>query len=90
VRDASLAEQPPRTMATQTQQPVTSSSPTVPGGKAGNYLTEVRKEMRKVNWPSRNELLANTVLTLVASFVLALLIFFADQAISWLLAQIYG
>jgi preprotein translocase subunit SecE len=46
--------------------------------------------MRKVNWPARNELLSNTVLTLVASFVLALLIFFSDQAISWVLAQIYG
>ncbi|HLT46005.1 MAG TPA: preprotein translocase subunit SecE [Rubricoccaceae bacterium] len=76
-------------MATQTQQQPT-SSPTVPGGKAGNYLVEVRKEMRKVNWPARNELLSNTVLTLVASLVLALLIFFADQAISWVLAQIYG
>lgn len=76
-------------MATQTQQQTT-STPTVPGGKAGGYIVEVRKEMRKVNWPSRTELLNNTVLTLVASIVLALLIFFADQAISWLLAQIYG
>jgi preprotein translocase subunit SecE len=77
-------------MATQTQQQTPSSPAAVPGGKAGNYLVEVRKEMRKVNWPSRNELLANTVLTLVASLVLALMIFFADQAISWVLAQIYG
>ena len=75
-------------MATQTQQQT--SSPSVPGGKAGNYVAEVRKEMRKVNWPARNELLNNTVLTLVASFVLAMLIFLADQAISWALAQIYG
>jgi preprotein translocase subunit SecE len=76
-------------MATQTQQQTT-SSPTVPGGKAGGYLVEVRKEMRKVNWPARNELIANTVLTLTASIVLSLMIFFADQVISWLLAQIYG
>ena len=76
-------------MATQTQQQPTTPT-TVPGGKAGGYLVEVRKEMRKVNWPARNELLANTVLTLVASLVLALMIFFADQLISWLLAQIYG
>jgi preprotein translocase subunit SecE len=77
-------------MATQTQQQTPSPPAAVPGGKAGNYLVEVRKEMRKVNWPSRNELVANTVLTLVASLVFAVLIFFADQAISWLLAQIYG
>jgi preprotein translocase subunit SecE len=77
-------------MATQTQQQTTTSTPTVPGGKAGGYLVEVRKEMRKVNWPSRTELINNTVLTLVASIALAFLIFLADQAISWVLAQIYG
>ena len=74
-------------MATQTQQQTT---PTVPGGKAGNYITEVRKEMRKVNWPARPELINNTVLTLVATLVLSLMIFAADQAISKMLAFVYG
>jgi preprotein translocase subunit SecE len=62
----------------------------VPGGALGNYLVEVRKEMRKVNWPKRQELIANTALTLVASLVLSLFIFGADQAISRLLTLIYG
>ena len=70
-------------MATQTETQV-------PGGKAGSYLAEVRKEMRKVNWPKRQELVSNTVLTLVASLVLALFIFGADQVISWVLAVVYG
>lgn len=70
-------------MATQTQ--------TAPrGGKLGNYLVEVRKEMRKVNWPKRPELVSNTVLTLVASFVISLFIFGADQVIAWVLARVYG
>ena len=71
-------------MATQTQ----TDSP--PGGKLGGYIIEVRKEMRKVNWPKRQELLSNTTLTLVASFIVALFIFGADQVISWVLARIYG
>ncbi len=75
-------------MATQTQQ--TTTTPTVPGGKAGSYIVEVRKEMRKVNWPSRPELINNTVLTLVASLALSMLIFGADQVISKLLAFVYG
>ena len=74
-------------MATQTQKPTT---PSVPGGQAGNYLTEVRKEMRKVNWPDRPELINNTVLTLVSSFILSLMIFGADQVISRILALVYG
>lgn len=70
-------------MSTQTQTKA-------PGGAAGNYLVEVRKEMRKVNWPKRKELISNTTLTLVASLVLALFIFGADQLISQVLRLVYG
>lgn len=69
-------------MATQTQK--------APGGAAGNYLTEVRKEMRKVNWPKRKELIDNTVLTLVSALLVSLFIFGADQVISTALRFIYG
>ncbi|MDX1438526.1 MAG: preprotein translocase subunit SecE [Rubricoccaceae bacterium] len=74
-------------MATQTK-PV--STDTVPGGKVGGYLADVNKEMRKVSWPARPELISNTVLTLVVSFITALAIFLADQSISWVLSLIYG
>jgi preprotein translocase subunit SecE len=70
-------------MATQTQTKA-------PGGALGNYLVEVRKEMRKVNWPKRQELLSNTTLTLVAALIAALFIFFADEVISTVLRFIYG
>ncbi|MGB3544346.1 preprotein translocase subunit SecE [Rubrivirga sp.] len=70
-------------MATQTQ-----TKP--PGGALGNYVVEVRKEMRKVNWPKRKELISNTTLTLVAAVILATFIFGADQIISQLLKLIYG
>jgi preprotein translocase subunit SecE len=53
------------------------------------YLEEVAVEMRKASWPQRRELVNNTVITLVASFVLALFIFGADQVISWILKNIY-
>ena len=70
-------------MATQTQTKA-------PGGAAGNYIAEVRKEMRKVNWPKRKELIDNTVLTLIASLILSLFIFGSDQVISQVLRLIYG
>ena len=60
-----------------------------PGGAAGNYLVEVRKEMRKVNWPKRKELISNTVLTLLSSLAISLFIFGADQVISYVLRLIY-
>ncbi|MDE2827546.1 MAG: preprotein translocase subunit SecE [Bacteroidota bacterium] len=53
------------------------------------YLEEVAVEMRKASWPQRRELVNNTVITLVASFVLALFIFGADRVISRILEYIY-
>lgn len=70
-------------MATQTETKA-------PGGALGNYIVEVRKEMRKVNWPKRQELLSNTVLTLLSSLAVSVFIFGADQLISWVLKIIYG
>ncbi|MXX59470.1 MAG: preprotein translocase subunit SecE [Rhodothermaceae bacterium] len=53
------------------------------------YLEEVAVEMRKASWPQRRELINNTVITLVASFVLAIFIFGADRLISRILEFIY-
>ena len=58
--------------------------------KAAEYLSEVNKEMRKVSWPSRQELISNTAITLVASLVFALLIFGVDRIISVALELVYG
>ena len=58
--------------------------------KATGYLQEVSKEMSKVHWPKRKELISNTSLTLIASFILALFIFVADKGISRILQFLYG
>ena len=54
------------------------------------YLEEVNKEMRKVSWPKRSELISNTVLTLIATAIISLFIYGADQVISSVLEIIYG
>lgn len=58
--------------------------------KATGYLQEVSKEMSKVHWPKRKELISNTSLTLIASFILAMFIYVADQGISTVLQFLYG
>ena len=58
--------------------------------KATGYLQEVSKEMSKVHWPKRKELISNTSLTLIASFILAMFIFVADKGISRVLQFLYG
>ena len=58
-------------------------------GKIEAYVQDVMTEMRKTSWPKRPELVSHTVITLVASVVLALFIFGADRAISFVLDLIY-
>ena len=57
--------------------------------KIQEYLVDVRKEMGKVNWPSQQQLIDNTVVTLVGTIIASLIIYGADLLISELLALIY-
>ena len=54
------------------------------------YIQDVAKEMRKVSWPSRQELISNTMVTLAATVVISLFIFAADRVVSTVLEVIYG
>ncbi|HUF08708.1 MAG TPA: preprotein translocase subunit SecE [Rhodothermales bacterium] len=58
--------------------------------KVVTYMSEVAKEVNKVSWPTRQELVSNTLLTLVASLIIALIIFAQDQVISRVLQFIYS
>ncbi len=57
--------------------------------KVVQYLGDVSKEMRKVSWPARNELISNTLITLLATMIVSLYIWGADQVISRALEFIY-
>ncbi|MBO6575444.1 MAG: preprotein translocase subunit SecE [Rhodothermales bacterium] len=58
--------------------------------KITGYLQEVTKEMRKVSWPTQQELIRNTVITLVATVIISAFIYAADQVIAATLEIIYG
>ncbi len=53
------------------------------------YLDDVIKEMRKVSWPSRRELINNTLVTLAATMAISLFIYAADWVINQILEFIY-
>ena len=57
--------------------------------KIKDYIDDVVKEMRKVSWPGRSELISNTAVTLVASLAVSLFIYGTDWVISRLLEFIY-
>jgi preprotein translocase subunit SecE len=50
--------------------------------KMTTYLTDVRTEMSKVSWPSKDELMESTSIVILLSIVLAIYIFVIDQGLS--------
>ena len=53
------------------------------------YIENVVAEMEKVNWPSRDELISSTLVTIVATMIISGFIFLADQVIQRLLETLY-
>jgi preprotein translocase subunit SecE len=51
--------------------------------KTKEFLSEVRTEMRKVSFPTRDEVVATTVVVLITSVVFAAFLFLADRLIIW-------
>jgi preprotein translocase subunit SecE len=51
--------------------------------KTKEFLSEVRSEMRKVSFPTRDEVVATTIVVLITSFVFGVYLFVTDQLIVW-------
>jgi preprotein translocase subunit SecE len=47
------------------------------------FLQEVRQEVGKVTWPTRNETLISTVMVLAMVALASIFFLLADQIISW-------
>jgi preprotein translocase subunit SecE len=56
--------------------------------RAKKYLREVRSEMKKVNWPTRDELITYTVVVFGMTTVLTLLVFGMDWAFNKLVFSV--
>ena len=50
--------------------------------KVAEYFKEVKLEMIKVSWPTRNELIGSTIVVLVSLGILSLFIGVCDVALS--------
>jgi preprotein translocase subunit SecE len=51
--------------------------------KAKEFLSEVRTEMRKVSFPTRDEVVGTTIVVMITSVVFGLYLFSADRLIQW-------
>ncbi len=57
--------------------------------KISRFLQEVRQEMAKVSWPSRDELKGTTIIVIVLTIVLSVFIWLTDKVLEGLLKIIY-
>jgi len=49
--------------------------------KAKEFLAETRSEMRKVSFPTRDEVVGTTIVVIVTSAIFAVFLFLSDQLI---------
>jgi preprotein translocase subunit SecE len=52
------------------------------------FLQEVRQEVSKVTWPSRNETLISTAMVLAMVALASIFFLLADQIIAWLIQAV--
>lgn len=57
-------------------------------GRIGQFLRDVRAEMRRVSWPGANEVKNTVIITLVAVVFFAVYLFLVDRLWAFLLTQL--
>ena len=58
--------------------------------KIKKFLKEVVAEMRKVTWPTKNELIGSSLVTVVVSLIVAIFIGIVDRVLSIAVKAIFG
>ena len=53
------------------------------------FAEESWSELKKVSWPSRNEVIGTTVVVIVACFIFGFYLFIVDQGLAWLIERLF-
>lgn len=57
---------------------------------AGTFLQETKEELEKVSWPSRQQLISESVAVLLMVVLSTTLIYLVDNFFSWAARQVFG
>ena len=58
--------------------------------KIAKFFSEIKGEMKKVTWPTREELKESTKLVIIATFVVTIFIGFIDQVLTLVIRRLLG
>jgi len=59
-------------------------------GKMIKFLKEVRTELAKVTWPTKNELIGSTIVTVVVTLIISVFIGIVDRLLTLATKNIFG
>ena len=54
------------------------------------FLKEVNAELRKVTWPTKEELIGSTVVTIIVSLIMSIFIGFVDRTLTLVIRTVFG
>jgi len=54
------------------------------------YLTEIKGELKKVTWPTKNDLIKTTIAVMVSSLIFGVFLFVVDMIFSRVINSIIG
>jgi preprotein translocase subunit SecE len=81
----------------ENDQPAVASRADGPIGRARSFIHEVIVEMKKVSWPTQQEVINTTVVVIIAVIFFGLYMFLADIALTygirgleWVAGKIFG
>jgi preprotein translocase subunit SecE len=63
---------------------------TVKGKTFAKFVSEARVEIRKVIWPTKQELLQTTLIVVVFVLIVALILWGVDSLIGWVVSSVIG
>jgi preprotein translocase subunit SecE len=54
------------------------------------YISETRVELKKVTWPSRQDLIDSTRVVIIATLIMTVFVGFIDQVLSRIIKLVFG
>lgn len=58
--------------------------------KVNKYLKETMAELRKMTWPTKDEIIGSTIVTVVVCLIVSLFIFGIDQGLTAVIKLVFG
>lgn len=60
------------------------------GQRAGRFFKEIRMEMKKVIWPTRQQLVNNTLVVFAACLLIGVVVWIADAGLGLVFRAVFG